>query len=293
VVEVGRAADPGPQLDFHLPNARWLDTDHIEADTDMTPRNWWRLVPDRELFRVFGSLGLAADTTVVLYGKGGMVARVAWAMLVAGVRDVRILDGGIGAWQRWGGHVERSLAVPLQRAFVSSVRGELRLDRDQVRSRLADPSFLLADVRAYEEFSGQSSGYGYIEAVGRIPGAIWARGGPSANWPIDYIAPDRDTFRPVAEVARMWRAAGIAPRGEVCFYCGTGWRASVAFLYAHWMGWDRVSLYDGGWFDWSCRPREGVDVVAGFERRAPTARSRSRPPRLSHRPSIDDRRPIP
>ena len=38
------------------------------------------------------------------------------------------------------------------------------------------------------------------------------------------------------------------------FYCGTGWRASLALFHAYLMGWDRAALYDPGWFEWGADP---------------------------------------
>ena len=32
---------------------------------------------------------------------------------------------------------------------------------------------------------------------------------------------------------------------------GTGWRASETWFYAHLMGWNRIAVYDGGWYEWS------------------------------------------
>ncbi|MEJ2247847.1 MAG: rhodanese-like domain-containing protein, partial [Acidobacteriota bacterium] len=50
------------------------------------------------------------------------------------------------------------------------------------------------------------------------------------------------------------------------FYCGTGWRASEAFFYAYLMGWERISVYDGGWFEWSLDARNPVEtgIPEGF-----------------------------
>lgn len=53
------------------------------------------------------------------------------------------------------------------------------------------------------------------------------------------------------EITRNWRAWGITPDKRVVFYCGTGWRASEAFFYAYLMGWPRLAVYDGGWYEWS------------------------------------------
>lgn len=45
---------------------------------------------------------------------------------------------------------------------------------------------------------------------------------------------------------------------QVSFYCGTGWRASETFMYARAMGWKNVSVYDGGWYEWSSDPKNPV-----------------------------------
>ena len=45
-------------------------------------------------------------------------------------------------------------------------------------------------------------------------------------------------------------------------YCGTGWRGSEAFFNAWLMGWPRVAVYDGGWFEWSRDPANPVETGA-------------------------------
>ena len=82
----------------------------------------------------------------------------------------------------------------------------------------------------------------------------------------------RDTARlnPAAEKARIYQSpprhkhrtpdrsqladAGITPDKRVAFYCGTGWRTSETWFYAYLMGWDRIAVYNGGWFEWSQDP---------------------------------------
>jgi hypothetical protein len=58
-------------------------------------------------------------------------------------------------------------------------------------------------------------------------------------------------MKPPQDIAHFWRQAGIHPDRKTAFYCGTGWRASMAFFYAWLMGWENISVYDGGWYEWS------------------------------------------
>ena len=58
----------------------------------------------------------------------------------------------------------------------------------------------------------------------------------------------------IPEIAANWADAGITPDKWVAFYCGTGWRASETWFYAHLQGWQRIAVYDGGWWEWSRDP---------------------------------------
>ena len=66
------------------------------------------------------------------------------------------------------------------------------------------------------------------------------------------------TTREYHEIEAMWRESGITPDKDVAFYCGTGWRASEAFFNAHLMGWERIAVFDGGWYEWSNDPNNPV-----------------------------------
>jgi thiosulfate/3-mercaptopyruvate sulfurtransferase len=63
-----------------------------------------------------------------------------------------------------------------------------------------------------------------------------------------------NTMRAYPEIAANWAEAEITGDKWVAFYCGTGWRASETWFYAYLMGWDRIAVYDGGWFEWSKDP---------------------------------------
>jgi thiosulfate/3-mercaptopyruvate sulfurtransferase len=63
-----------------------------------------------------------------------------------------------------------------------------------------------------------------------------------------------NTMRAYPEIAANWDEAGITPDKWVAFYCGTGWRASETWFYAYLQGWQRIAVYDGGWFEWSQDP---------------------------------------
>ena len=63
-----------------------------------------------------------------------------------------------------------------------------------------------------------------------------------------------NTMRAYPEITANWAEAGITADKWVAFYCGTGWRASETWFYAYLQGWQRIAVYDGGWFEWSQDP---------------------------------------
>jgi len=73
----------------------------------------------------------------------------------------------------------------------------------------------------------------------------------------DFENPD-GTLKSPRIAAERWSRAGIVPQKRVIFYCGTGWRASLAFWNARALGWPRISVYDSGWFDWSRDPANPI-----------------------------------
>jgi thiosulfate/3-mercaptopyruvate sulfurtransferase len=251
----------------HLPGALYLDTNQLE-----NPVDWNRRSPE-ELEAALRALGITHDTTVILYGRdtegdanekwpgrrAGQIAatRAALILRYAGVDDVRLLDGGYDAWVRAGNALETTLREPAPIASFGvriPVRPEVIVDIDEAKQILSAPdSAALVSVRTWNEHIGQVSGYNYIGPAGRIEGDVWGNCGSDAYHMQHYRNVD-NTMRAYPEIAANWEEAGITPDKWVAFYCGTGWRASETWFYAYLMGWQRIAVYDGGWYEWSRDP---------------------------------------
>jgi 3-mercaptopyruvate sulfurtransferase SseA len=258
---------PEEYAESHLPGALYLDTNRLES-----PAVWNRRSPE-ELDDAVRALGITHDTTVILYGRdtaghvnekwpgrrGGQNAATRAAMILhyCGVDDVRLLDGGYDAWVQAGNPLETTLREPAPvRSFGVQIprRPEVFVDIDGARRILADQdNAALVSVRSWDEQIGKRSGYKYIGPAGHIAGDLWGNGGPDASRGQHYRNVD-NTMRAYPEIAANWEHAGITPDKLVAFYCGTGWRASESWFYAHLMGWPRIAVYDGGWYEWSQDP---------------------------------------
>jgi thiosulfate/3-mercaptopyruvate sulfurtransferase len=252
-------------LEGHIPNAIDLDTNLLES-SDI----WNRRSPE-ELKNELEKLGISFDTTVILYGRfsypdindpfpgssaghlGAM--RCAFIMMYAGVKDVRILNGGIQSWLDAGydttiEHYEKN---PVKDFGINIPNHpEIVKDLEEAKEILKDDNKNLVSVRSWKEFIGVISGYNYIEKKGRIPGAIFGNCGSDAYHMENYRNLDHTT-REYHEIEKMWKEFGITPDKHNSFYCGTGWRGSEAFINAWLMGWPKISVFDGGWYEWSSK----------------------------------------
>lgn len=232
----------------HIPGAIYLDTAKVEQ-----PPIWLK-VPDEALFQVLSQSGIRHDKNTVVYGRDPMAAmRVAVILMYAGVENVRVLDGGFNVWVRAGYALEKGeRTAPKVDSFGRDRPGrpDLLIDIERVKQGLESDEIKLVSVRSWEEYIGHTSGYVHLTQLGRIAKAIWGFSGTHANQLEDYRNKD-DTMRGYPEIKANWEKAGIEKEDKVVFYCGSGWRASEAFFYAHLMGWEKIAVYDGGWGEWS------------------------------------------
>jgi len=235
----------------HIAGAGYLDTSSFEGGPV------WNKLADAQLEQVLRAHGIRCDSTVLLYGRNNLAAaRVAHLLLYAGVGDVRLLDGGLAAWNAAG--LALQTGAPRQHKAAAAfgapfpARPELLVGMAQVQQLLAQGDGVLVSNRSWSEFIGEESGYPYIAARGDIPGARWGRAG--ADGDINSMRDFHDAtgaMLPAAEIEAMWAVNGITRGQRTVFYCGTGWRASLAFFYAWLMGWDDIAVFDGGWCEWS------------------------------------------
>lgn len=242
----------------HIPGAIHVDTSSVESEP------YWNISEPEVVEKGMLDLGVTKDKTVILYSSDpSAVARVAFAYLWAGVENVKILNGGMSAWEAAGYESDTNVeeATPAK-DFGTKVPAhpEYVLSIDQVKDKLEnDSNFKLVSIRSKQEFLGETSGYNYIDRAGEPEGAVWGRAGSDPYNMQDYLNEDGTVITP-EQMEEMWADLDFTTDNELSFYCGTGWRASIPWLLCYEAGYENMTVYDGGWYQWQMDENNKVQV---------------------------------
>lgn len=241
-------------LNGHIPGAIYSDSDIYENGY---PR--WHLLPKTELQQVAEQMGVTLDSTVVIYSSYIIHAARLWFILkYLGVADVRFVNGSYSSWIHAGYEGETKINYPSTSGIpLATITTDTMIttNTQEIKSLLLnDPLIQLVDVRSIQEFRGWTSGYYYLVAKGRLPTATWGGNADcsivQAKLQCDYEISGTGFIRPVEDIIQLWTAAGINFSKNVIFYCGGGYRSSLAVMYAYLLGLPCRNFL-GGWSEWS------------------------------------------
>lgn len=201
----------------HLPGAVYVDLDR-ELASAPGERGRHPLPDMAEFGTAMRRAGVSSSVPVVVYdgGQGWAAARAWWLLRWTGHPQVRVLDGGLPAWQ---GPLETTVPVPAEGDF-QPVPGAVDMLDAEGAAALARSGVLL-DARAGERYRGEVEP---IDPVGgHIPGAVSA----PTN---ENVAPD-GRFLAADELRSRFKTLGVSEDGpEVGVYCGSGVSAAHEVL---------------------------------------------------------------
>jgi thiosulfate/3-mercaptopyruvate sulfurtransferase len=228
----------------HIPGAVYAHLDRDLSGPPVTDNGRHPLPPPARLRALFGGLGIAAGTQVVVYDDaGGMIAaRLWWMLRYMGHEAVAVLDGGWQAWVAAGLPVETGPG----RAREARFDGEPRPARLLTLDALDPAREALVDARDPARYRGEVEP---IDArAGHIPGA---RNHPFAR----NLGPDGRFLAPAALRDAFKGSLGTLPGNTTVHYCGSGVSACHNVLAQVHAGLPEPRLYVGSWSEWSRDPQ--------------------------------------
>ncbi len=228
----------------HLPTAHHLNFDTLRGTDRAVPVQYLPKSLTRELLR---RAGADKKRTHLVYATGARLPNdeilsatmVAYVLEKAGIRDIRIVDGGLPGWQQAGFGLTQDYFGNPRGSLPLLGRPEIAADIGDVLAAKGQPGVILVDARPLNEFVGDDDVW---LRKGHIPGAV------SFHWARLMESDNTHQFKPFARVKAELEAAGITPDKKIICYCGTSREGSlVRFYLKHVAGYPDVRLYEGAW----------------------------------------------
>ncbi|WP_405813792.1 sulfurtransferase [Streptomyces sp. NBC_01390] len=230
--------------DGHIPGAVYVDLD-TELAAPASPEVGRHPLPDlAELQSAARRWGIRDGQAVVVHDDLGntAAARAWWLLRHAGVTDVTLLDGALGAWRAAGLPLETGVPTAPAPGDVVLKPGGLPVTDADGAAELAGGGLLL-DARAAERYRGE------VEPVdpraGHIPGAVSAPTG-------ENLAAD-GTFLPPEVLRKRFEELGADAGSRIGVYCGSGVTAAHQIAALALAGFE-ATLFPGSWSAWSADP---------------------------------------
>ena len=244
-------------LDGHIPTAVHINTDDFEPPKENKEGDTeWKLADDQTLVKLLLANGITSNSTVISTSPEPMAAaRFAVICKYLGVKDVRVMNGGLVGWSSLGYKLDTKEESPKSASdFGAPVpkNPDLIDTMEEVKTIVADKNKnVLVDNRTKGEYDGKVTGYSYHKRKGRIPRAVYGHAGVKNSSSMYYYRNVDKTMRNADEIKALWVEDGIDTNKHLSFMCGSGWRAAEILWDSMVMGMENTSLYSDGWIGWS------------------------------------------
>jgi len=212
----------------HLPGAAFLDhEDFSDQDSDYE----YMLAADEILEKRIGEIGISNDSEVIVYANSPLVCatRAWWMLRYAGVENVRVLSGGLTAWQNAGGAVEQGERKYTPAKFKAQFRPEMIASLEEVQAAIEHKTAIIEDALT-QQWHDQE----------HIPGSTCL---PITN----FTDESWQVLLPIEDIRT--RMAGISTKTPVITYCGGGIAATLNAMVHMMMGNQNADVYVGSLYE--------------------------------------------
>jgi thiosulfate/3-mercaptopyruvate sulfurtransferase len=238
------AREPGDYAAGHIPgaiNVSWK----LFADVDgRTPgeKGYGTLKSASAIAIALGKIGIDRNKQIVVYSSatGGEDGRIVWMLLMAGLPNSKMLEGGYPAWVAAGYEVSTE---PTTLKATTVALGALNKEWVVTTAQLAAglDTLKVIDARSPEDFAGATSA-GEARG-GHLPGAV--------SVPFESLYHSDGSLKSVSDVYSALSDADIDLDDAIVVYGTDGVTAADMTLILRGCGFEKSRAYDAGFYEWS------------------------------------------
>jgi len=246
----------------HLPTAHHINFDTLRGTDNAVPVQY---LPDDLTAALLIRAGVDASRTHLVYATGAELPNdeilsttmVVYVLEKFGVKDIRIVDGGLPEWKKQGFAATQDYFGNPKGSLPETKSPEIAANVTDVQKHVGKPGNVLVDARPLNEFQG---GDDVWLRKGHIPGAI------SFHWARLMEKDNTHKFKPLSEVKAELEKAGITKDKTIIAYCGTSREGSLLLFYLkHVAGYPNVRLYEGAWKEYVWLKDKSLPAETGGE----------------------------
>ena len=224
----------------HIPGAVLVDVaawkSQGQKEGGLTDAEFWS--------KAIADLGIGANSEVVVYGGKSPTntARIWWHLKFAGVKNVKLLDGGWPLWASGKKPTDSEKPEIAATDFQADFQTNLLARKADVvaATQDSDKKTVVVDSRSLGEFEGKDV---RGDRGGHIPGAV------NIEW--KELLDSAGQFKSDEDLKEIFADQDISPGQTVITHCQSGGRSSLDMIGLLLSGQKDVKNYYGSWKEWS------------------------------------------
>ncbi|MEZ6095280.1 MAG: rhodanese-like domain-containing protein [Pirellulaceae bacterium] len=243
----------------HLPTAHHINFDTLRGTDRGVPVQY---LPNELTKALLVRAGVDNDRTHLIYATGDVLpndeilstSMVAYVLEKFGVKNIRIVDGGLAEWQKQELSTTQEYFGNPTGNLPVEMNTEIGIDLDELLQKKDRPGVVLVDARPHNEYIGEDDIW---VRKGHIPGAI------SFHWARLMEEDNTHKFLSFDSVKDELEAAGLTADKQIIVYCGTSREGSLLRFYlAHVAKYPNVRLYEGSWKEYASLKQYPAETAA-------------------------------
>lgn len=201
--------------------------------------------------QVMEQAGINNGHKIVLYSDWSFLEsmRAYWIFDFFGHKDIKVLNGGLQAWDNAGNMLTQTANIMKPSQYVVQIKPEIISTKFKTFIASKAPNQIIIDARDPEQYQGKIS---LTDRKGHIPGAVnlpWFElvSGRNKSDEYEHIA-DINELVDIETIKQNFK--NIPQNKKIILYCNGGQESSVLYFALKELG-REAAVYDGSWFEWS------------------------------------------